>query len=112
MRSPPPSSALKVCFYIAQYPVRWTAQTALHSSSPGRPVHSDTNSTSLGIIEIIKAAHDTTSSRGMARIMCWKMTNVADQSQVVVCWGTIARYYQVQLHMSIEETVQIPRRVC
>ena len=35
---------VKVCFYIAQYPVHWTAQRALHLSSPGRPVHSDTNS--------------------------------------------------------------------
>ena len=41
---------VKVCFYIAQYPVRWTAQSALHLSSPGRPVHSDTNSASLGSI--------------------------------------------------------------
>ena len=40
----------RVCFYIAQYPVRWTAQSALHVSSPGRPVHSDTNSASLGSI--------------------------------------------------------------
>ena len=39
-----------VCFYIAQYPVRWTSQSALHFSSPGRPVHSDTNSTSPGSI--------------------------------------------------------------
>ena len=31
-----------------QYPVRWTAQSALHFSSPDRPVHSDTNSASLG----------------------------------------------------------------
>ena len=28
---------VKVCFYIAQYPVRWTTQTALHFSH-GRPV--------------------------------------------------------------------------
>ena len=35
-------------FYIAQYPVRWTAQSALHVSSPGRPVHSDINSATLG----------------------------------------------------------------
>ena len=41
---------VKVCFYIAQYPVRWTAQSALHFSSPGRPVHSDTNSASPGSI--------------------------------------------------------------
>ena len=29
---PPPSRCenVKVCFYIAQYPVRWTAQSALH----------------------------------------------------------------------------------
>ena len=40
----------KVCFYIAQYPVRWTAQSALHFPSPGRPVHSDTNSSSTGSI--------------------------------------------------------------
>ena len=41
---------VKVCFHIAQYPVRWTAQSALHFSSTGRPVHSDTNSASLGSI--------------------------------------------------------------
>ena len=40
----------KGMFYIAQYPVRWTAQNALHFSSPGRPVQSDTNSASLGSI--------------------------------------------------------------
>ena len=37
---------VKVCSYIAQYPVHWTAQSALHFT-PGRPVHSDTSSTSL-----------------------------------------------------------------
>ena len=37
----------KGSFYIAQYPVRWTAQSALHFFAlPGRPVHSDTNSAS------------------------------------------------------------------
>ena len=40
----------KGSFYIAQYPVRWTAQSALHFSSPDRPVHSDTNSASPGSI--------------------------------------------------------------
>ena len=41
----------KGTFYIAQYPVRWTAQSALHFfASPGRPVHSDTNSASPGSI--------------------------------------------------------------
>ena len=45
-----PCTIKKVCFYIAQYPVRWTAQSALHLSSPDRPVHSDTNSASLGSI--------------------------------------------------------------
>ena len=39
----------KVCFYIAQYPVRWTAQSALHFT-PGRPVHSCNNSASPGSI--------------------------------------------------------------
>ena len=37
-------------FYIAQYPDHCTTQSALHFSSPGRPVHSDTNSASLGSI--------------------------------------------------------------
>ena len=38
-------------FYIAQYPVRWTTQSALHCLPPsGRPVHSETNSASLGSI--------------------------------------------------------------
>ena len=39
-------------FYIAQYPVRLTAQSALHFSSPGRPVHSDTNSASRGMLQL------------------------------------------------------------
>ena len=43
------SIALKVMFLV-QYPVRWTAQGALHVTSSGRPVHSDTNSPSLGSI--------------------------------------------------------------
>ena len=39
-------------FYIAKYPVRWTAQSALHFLPPlaGRPVHSNTNSASPGRI--------------------------------------------------------------
>ena len=40
----------KGMFYIAQNPVRWTAQSVLHFSSPGRPVHSETNSASPGSI--------------------------------------------------------------
>ena len=40
----------KGSFYTAQYPVRWTAQSALIFASPGRPVHSDTNSASPGSI--------------------------------------------------------------
>ena len=39
--------------YIAQYPVRWTAQNTLHFSFPGRPIHSDTNSASLGSILVM-----------------------------------------------------------
>ena len=41
---------VKVCFYIAQYPVCWTAQSALHLI-PGRLVHFGTNSTSQGRIQ-------------------------------------------------------------
>ena len=46
------SATVKKCsFYIAQYTVRWTGQIALHFFPPsGRPVHSDTNSASLGSI--------------------------------------------------------------
>ena len=43
----------KGSFYIAQYPVRWTAQSALGPTlfaSPDRPVHSGTNSASPGSI--------------------------------------------------------------
>ena len=42
----------KGSFYIAKYPVRWTAQSALHFLPPlaGRPVHSNTNSASPGRI--------------------------------------------------------------
>ena len=36
---------------MAQYTVRWTAQSVLHISSPDRPVHSGTNSTPLGSIQ-------------------------------------------------------------
>ena len=38
---------VKVCSYIARYPVHRTAQSALHFT-PGRPVHSKDISTSLG----------------------------------------------------------------
>ena len=38
---------IKVRFYIANYPVCWTAQSNLHFSSPDRTVHSDANSASL-----------------------------------------------------------------
>ena len=41
----------KGSFYIAQYPVHWTAQKRFTLfASPGRPVHSDTNSASPGSI--------------------------------------------------------------
>ena len=42
----------KGSFYIAHYPVRWTAQSALHFLPPltDRSVHSDTNSASPGSI--------------------------------------------------------------
>ena len=44
------ASVLKmVCFYTAQYPVRWTTQSALYFT-PDRPVHSVTNLASLGSI--------------------------------------------------------------
>ena len=36
----------KMYIFISQYPVRYTAQSVLHFSSPDRPVHSDTNSAS------------------------------------------------------------------
>ena len=38
-----------IWFYIAQYPVGWTAQTA-YTSPPDRTVHAGNNSTSLGSI--------------------------------------------------------------
>ena len=42
---------VKVCFYIAQHPVRWTAQSALYFMPPPcRPVHSDNNAASPGSI--------------------------------------------------------------
>ena len=44
------SYKVKVCFDIAQYPVHWNPQSAKHFSYPGRPVHSGTNSASLGSI--------------------------------------------------------------
>ena len=54
---------LKVCFSIAQYPVRWTVQTALHLlPSPGRPVRSDINSASPGSILAMQQLRATTKS--------------------------------------------------
>ena len=53
---------VKVCFYIAQYPVCWTAQSALHFSSTGRPVHSYTNSASPGSILARQQLHAKTKS--------------------------------------------------
>ena len=45
-------------FYIAQYPVRCTAQSALHFYSPGIPAHSDTNSAALGSILDMQQLHN------------------------------------------------------
>ena len=42
---------LKLCFYIAQYPVLRTAQSVFTLYFPGRPVHSNTISTFLGSIQ-------------------------------------------------------------
>ena len=44
---------VKECFYIAQYPVRWMLK-ALYTSPPGRTVHSNINSTSLGSILVMQ----------------------------------------------------------
>ena len=47
----PKGKTVKVCFYIAQYPVRWTAQSAFTLFAlTSRHVHSDTNSASPGSI--------------------------------------------------------------
>ena len=42
-----------VCFYIVQCPVRWTTQSVVHFT-PGRPVHYDTNSTTIGSILVTR----------------------------------------------------------
>ena len=53
----------KGSFYIAQYPVHWTAQSALRFFAlPDRPVHSDTNSASPGSIIVMQQLHATTKS--------------------------------------------------
>ena len=53
----------KGCFYIAQYPVRWTVQSALHFlPSLADPVHSDTNSASPGSILVMQQLRATTKS--------------------------------------------------
>ncbi len=49
-------------FYITQYPVRWTVQSALRLSSPGRPDHSDTNSAFPGSILAMQQLRATTKS--------------------------------------------------
>ena len=53
----------KVSFYIAQYPVHRTAQSAFTHYFPGRPVQSNTISTSLGSIQ----PHATINVRKAAR---------------------------------------------
>ena len=52
----------KGSFYIAQYPVRWTTQSASHFSSPDSPLHSVTNSASLGSILAMQQLRATTKS--------------------------------------------------
>ena len=54
----------KGSFYMAQYPVRWTAQSALHflASLAGRPVHSDTNLASPRSILVMQQLRATTKS--------------------------------------------------
>ena len=47
--------------YTAQYPLHWSAQSTLHFA-PGRPVHSDTNSTSLGSILAMQQLRTMTKS--------------------------------------------------
>ena len=54
---------VKVNFYIAQYPVYRTAQSAFTHYFPGRPVQSNTISTSLGSIQ----PHATINVRKAAR---------------------------------------------
>ena len=44
------NTTVKLGSYIEQYPARWTTQSS-YTSSPGRPVHSDTNSPSLGNVQ-------------------------------------------------------------
>ena len=51
----------KGSFYIAQYPVHWTAQSSL-IALPGRHVHSDTNSASPGSILAMQQLRATTKS--------------------------------------------------
>ena len=47
-------------FYIAQYPVRWPAQSVSYVSTPDRPVHSNTNSASPGSILAMQQLRATT----------------------------------------------------
>ena len=72
--------------YIAQYPVRWTAQSAFHLT----PVHSDTNSTSPGSIQrccnyCAKSIHPhsdlmAVGSALMSYFVCFRLT-CADASE-------------------------------
>ena len=75
------TTATKVCFYIAQYPVRWTAQSALHFT-PGRPVHSGTNSASLGSILATQQLGAKTSHSHFNTV----------SSQVLICTAELGRH--------------------
>ena len=77
----------KVCFYIAQYPVRWTAQSALNTlfALPDRPVHSETNSASPGSILVMQQL------RTRAKLLTFPPLS-------------IARYSFIQLSPSVKRT--------
>ena len=56
---------INVCFYTVQYPVCWIDQSALHftpviTGHLSRPVHSGTNSASLGSILCMQQLRATT----------------------------------------------------
>ena len=81
---------IKVCFfYIAQYPARWTAQSALNTlfALPGRSVHSDTNSASPGSILVMQQLRAKTKSLTFPPLSIARYTHLYSW----VDWGIVKR---------------------
>ena len=97
----------KCSFYIAQYPVRWTAQSAVHFFAlPGRPVDSGTNSASPGSILAMQQLSATTKSLtfpplSIARYSFIQLSQLKRQWRERKCqiFETVAKRIRTRAHL-------------